>query len=543
MRPRKKRARQRRTPSTERKGAPLVGNRGALKKYQEIKIEKKQKKKMRAVQRRTGAHMPGTVAAIVLVILVVIVGAALVLAASRQRVSRRCGTPPHLHLVLTEAQRRGRATADTVARANAARFPRARMTRAQHILAAAARRGWDITVWDAAGAIVSTTTQSGSPSGAAAAVRLDDNVDDDAAYRAPWRWSGGPDDGNTVRRILSHGGIVRLVPPPGQTSFGSLPPIVCRRDSISWTPRPDAMLAGDKRACSRWLAGHGVPVPPNAMVVMDVGAIRRRPSVSAATKDVAQMLGDRADLGRLVQGGHDDNIRPTIVIKPVEGTCGRGIVADLMGVYAVAGALARSCRLTGTSRWLIERQIAGPSHRTIIACPPLGAPPRIVYMCERLPPMVVGDGTRTVDELLAADAQARTLWHPPAPIADVEWMRRHGADPRHCVPEAGQLVRVRMATNWAQGGAHWRVDPDVCLHRDNAAMLCEAARCFPGRPFLVALDTVGDPSVAWWREDAVGPMVHDVELNSGLEDIPGGCDWVPADESRVFDAILQAYVA
>ncbi|BCU03808.1 cyanophycin synthetase incomplete domain containing protein [Pandoravirus japonicus] len=495
--------------------------------------------------RRQSVRAPGTVAAAaVVVVLVVAAVLFLALVALCQRDSRRYGAPSHLRLALTDAQRQGRATADAIARTNAARFPRVRMTRAEHLLCAAVRLGWDVTMWDAEGAVV-PTADAIQIADECAAVCGGAHCDADgtkeygrtARDRIP-----RPDLGTTMRHVLAEGGIFKLAAPPTGDTFARAtlpPPIVCRAQSISWTPRPDAVLAGNKHACSRWLAGHGIPVPPAAMVIMDVRAVRRHLSDAAATRYIAETLGDRADVVHLMSRA--ERVDTPVVIKPVEGTCGRRIVADLVGMDAVAAALARSCRRTGTARWLIEAQIPGPSHRTIVACPPSGAAPRIVYMCERLPPVVVGDGVHTIDKLLAADAQSRTLWHPPAPVADAEWMRRHGANPRYCVPGAGQLVRVRMPTNWAQGGAHWRVDPRVCLDPANAAMLCAAAACFPGRPFLVALDTVGDPSSAWWC--AGGPMVHDVELNSGLEDIPGGCDWVPADESRVFDAILQAYTA
>lgn len=492
--------------------------------------------------RRQSVRAPGVVAAVVAVVIVVAAVLFLAVVALCQRASRHYGAPSHLCLALTDAQRQGRATADTIARTNAARFPHVRMTRAEHLLCAAVRLGWDMTMWDAEGAVVATTDTIQIANECATA-------HDDAHGGA----NGGnrtardrilrPGLGTAMRCVLAEGGIFKLTAPRPSDTFTCVtpppPPIVCRAQSISWTPRPDAILAGNKRACSRWLAGHGIPVPPVAMVIIDVRVVRRHLSDAAAARYIAETLGDRADVVHLTSRAERGDA--PVVIKPVEGTCGRGIVADLMGMDAVAAALARSYRRTGIARWLIEAQIPGPSHRTIVACPPSGAPPRIVYMCERLPPVVVGDGVHTVDQLLAADACARTLWHPPVPVADAEWMRRHGADPRRCVPKMGDVVRVRMPTNWAQGGAHWRVVPSACLDRDNAIMLCAAAACFPGRPFLVALDTVGDPSMVWWR--AGGPMVHDVELNSGLEDIPGGCDWVPADESRVFDAILEAYAA
>lgn len=490
--------------------------------------------------RRQSVRAPGVVAVAAAVVVAIVVAVVLFLAlvALRQRASRHYGAPSRLCLALTDAQRQGRATADAIARTNAARFPRVRMTRAEHLLCAAVRLGWEVTMWDADGAVVPAT----GTIQIAGERAVDGGKEDDRASR--YRiLRPDPDATTTTRRVLAEGGIFKLTAPPPTDAFANVapppPPIVCRAQSISWTPRPDAILAGNKRACSRWLAGHGIPVPPAAMVTMDVRAVRRHLSDAAAARYVAKTLSDRADVVHLTS--RTERVAAPVVIKPVEGTCGRGIVADLVGMDAVAAALARSCRRTGTARWLIEAQIPGPSHRVIVACPPSGAAPRIIYMCERLPPMVVGDGVHTVDQLLAAYARTLTPWHPPAPIADAEWLRRHKVDTRHCVPKAGDAVRVRMPTNWAQGGAHWRVDPSVCLDGDNAAMLCAAAACFPGRPFLVAIDTVGDPSTAWWR--AGGPMVHDVELNSGLEDIPGGCDWVPADESRVFDAILEAYAA
>lgn len=469
----------------------------------------------------SGRRRWGTAASI-LAILVAAVVIAVIVALVANRQAAVSGTPASLYVDLTAEQRRGLNLADAVARANAARFPHVRMSRCEHLVRAAMRLGWRVRLWDDAGAVVPLESDGGAST----------DVERDA--RAA-----------TVRRIMRDGGVVQLTPPwpraDGTTQSASPPPpIICRRDSISWTPRPAAVLAGDKHACSRWLAGNGIPVPANIVVRMDA---RDALTVASVAEKLRASLASRADALQLLAGSDGGAEPEPVVIKPVEGTCGRGITADVVGLDNATAVLARSRRQTGVTRWLVERQIRGPSHRVIVACPPLGAPPRILYACERLSPLVIGDGVHTVDELLAADARARTPWHPPAPTADAQWMRRYGVDPRRCVPDAGRAMRVRMPTNWAQGGSHWRVDPDACLHRDNAAMLCAAAACLPGRPFLVALDTVGDPAVAWWRRDAVGPAIHDVELNSGLEDIPGGCDWVPADESRLFDAILQAYVA
>nr|UDO47527.1 ATP-grasp domain [Pandoravirus massiliensis] len=455
-----------------------------------------------------GRARPGLVviaAVAVLVALVVLALLCTTLFAPRAP-ARSVEVPPSLCIELTEDQRRGMATADAVSMANAARFPSLRMGRFDHLARAAARLGWDVRLRDASGTRVDLA--SGSVG---------------AAMRA--------------------GAVLKLVPPRGSDTL-RVPPVVCRGQAISWAPRPASTLADDKGACARWLGGHGMPVPATVAVTLpDVGALRRRATDALAARDIEAMLRGHSGALGLVEPARATMHPDSVVLKPLAGTCGRGIVADLVGIPEVALALARSCRRTGIGRWVIERQLRGRSYRAIIARPSSGAPARLVYACERLPPLVVGDGVHTISALLDADKKARTPWHPPAPVPDVDWLRRHGIDPGRCVPPPGAVVRVRMPTNWAQGGTHWRIDPRTHIHIDNLDMLCRAARCLPGRPFLVALDVVGDMAVPWHQSTAAGPCIHDVELNSGLEDIPGGCDWVPADESRVFDAILQAYTA
>lgn len=454
-------------------------------------------------------HGP-SVLGVIAVVAVLVASVALILLYAKSlgsaAVNRLTAVPSSLRLDLTGDQWHGLAMADAICVANAARFPSARMGRFDHLARAATRLGWGVRLRDASGNPLALT-----------------NSDVGAAMRA--------------------GAVLKLVPPKSANA-SRVPSIVCRGHAISWAPRPTSTLADDKGACARWLGGHGMPVPATVAVTLaDVGALRRRATDALAARDIEAMLGTRSDVLGLLEPPHAKATRNSAVLKPLAGTCGRGITADLVGIHNVALALARSCRRTGISRWVIEQQLHGRSYRAIIARPPSGAPARLLYACERLPPLAIGDGIHTINELLMINKNARTLWHPPAPTPDLDWMRHHGVDPRHCVPPSNVVVRVRMPTNWAQGGTHWRIDPRTHMHNDNVDMLCRAARCLPGRPFLVALDIVGDMMIPWHQSGANGPRIHDVELNSGLEDIPGGCDWVPADESRVFDAILQAYAA
>ncbi|AVK77057.1 Cyanophycin synthetase incomplete domain containing protein [Pandoravirus macleodensis] len=455
-------------------------------------------------------HGRPTVGVTIMVVAILVVLVTLVLLYARSlgptAPSDLSAVPPSLCLDLTEDQWHGLAMADAISMANAARFPSVRMGRFDHLARAAARLGWGVRLRDASGNPLVPTN-------------------------------------NDVGTAMRAGAILKLVPPRSM-SAPRVPSVVCRGHAISWAPRPTSVLADDKGACARWLGGHGMPVPAAVTIALaNIGALRRRATDALAARDIEAILGTRSDVLDLLEPPHANATQNWVVLKPLAGTCGRGITADLTGIHDVALALARSCRRTGISRWLVEQQLHGRSYRAIVARPPSGAPARLLYACERLPPLVVGDGAHTIDELLMADKNARTLWHPPAPVADVDWMRQHGVDPRRCVPPSGVVVRVRMPTNWAQGGTHWRIDPRTHIHKDNVDMLCRAARCLPGRPFLVALDVVGDMMVPWHQSGANGPRIHDVELNSGLEDIPGGCDWVPADKSRIFDAILQAYAA
>jgi hypothetical protein len=404
-----------------------------------------------------------------------------------------------IRIVLAPDQKEGAAIAHSIACVNAA-SRRARATRHQLLAEAAERLGWDVRVA---------------------------SVD---ALKVPVH-DGSDDPFGTARRAISDGGVLTLIPPRGAPKESV--PVSSARGVLSWSSHTSSVMARDKFRCSRWLRGHGIPVPDSLDVRLCAASLER------FACDRTASLAVRAVLASL--GGHVEGLiarHGSAVVKPLSGTGGAWVTTGIEDAGTLALVLAQSCRRSGIERWLVEQHLRGRSYRVLVACPPSGAPPRMICVCERVVPFVVGDGVSTLARLVEDDARRRTAWHPHAPTMVGRWLRGRGIEPDAVVPEAGAAVRISDATNWGRGAPHWRVDPAALgLHPDNERIFCAAARSLPGVPFLVALDVIGDMTIPG------GAVVHDVEPQSGIDDIPGGCDWVPADASRLFDDMLLAYVA
>lgn len=211
-----------------------------------------------------------------------------------------------------------------------------------------------------------------------------------------------------------------------------------------------AESAGDKAAAKALLASVGIPVAR--------GAVARTADEAAAAR-----------------------LKFPLVVKPLDGNHGRGVTIGLMDEAAVRAAFLEARK--HSRRVIVEEQLPGRDHRVLVVNG------KVVAVAERLPPQVIGDGRRTVAELVAevnADPRrgegheavmTRIRLDEPA----VEMLARQGLSPEQA-PAAGQTVLLHSAANLSAGGT--AIDRTAEIHPDNAAIARRAAR-------MVGLDVAG----------------------------------------------------
>ncbi len=251
-----------------------------------------------------------------------------------------------------------------------------------------------------------------------------------------------------------------------------------------WTAETDRtsaiaeQIAQDKDLTRDLLRAVGVPVPEG------------RP-VATATEawEAAQSLG------------------LPVVVKPRYGNQGRGVATNLSSQDQVSRAFGAAQEAGGTV--LVERHISGDDYRLLV----IGG--RVVAGSRRLPARVIGDGERSIRELVEAvnrdpnrgDGHASPLSRIRVddPIA-LAVLAEQGFTPEDR-PAAGLVVLIRRNANLSTGGT--AEDVTDAVHPEVAARAIEAAR-------VVGLDVAGVDLLA---ADISRPLEEQagavVEVNAG----------------------------
>ena len=213
-----------------------------------------------------------------------------------------------------------------------------------------------------------------------------------------------------------------------------------------------AELAGDKDQTKALLAAVGCPVAPGVVVRTAEEAVAR-----------------------------SKRLKRPVVVKPLDGNHGRGVTtglrtdAEIIAAFALAAAHSR--------RVVVEEQLPGNDHRILVV------DGRVVAVAERVPAHVVGDGKRSVAELVGelnadprrGDGHENLLTRIRLDQAASDLLERQGLTV-DSVPEAGRRVLLRTTANLSSGGE--AIDRTDAIHPDNAAIARRAA-------LAVGLDVAG----------------------------------------------------
>ena len=232
-------------------------------------------------------------------------------------------------------------------------------------------------------------------------------------------------------------------------------------------------IASDKRLTHQILEQLGLPVPRQAIVY----------SADEAAEE-AERLGF------------------PVVVKPLDGNHGKAVSIDLKSTDEVRGAYEKARGYC--SRVIVEACQMGNDYRILVI------DGRVVAAARRIPGHVVGDGRRTVAELieivnrdprrgighekvltrLVIDEQARRL------------LKRAGLT-LHSVLAEGQVFYLRSTANLSTGGT--AADVTDAVHEDNRLMAERAVRA-------IGLDVAGvdfiSPDVARSYKETGGAIVE-----------------------------------
>jgi cyanophycin synthetase len=239
-------------------------------------------------------------------------------------------------------------------------------------------------------------------------------------------------------------------------------------------------VASDKTLTNRLLRGIGVPVPRQELVQSEAGA------AAAALR-----------------------IGLPVVVKPRNGNHGRGVTTGVRTRAELAAACQNA--LEHGTDVIVEEHLPGDDYRLLVVGD------RVVAAARRVAGHVVGDGERSVAELVeAVNADPRRgsghdnlLTRLELDAVALRMLAVNGLTPASVVPR-GETVPLRMTANLSTGGT--AIDVTDQVHPDNLATSVRAARA-------IGLDVAGidfiTPDISRpWLE--VGGGVCEVNAAPGL---------------------------
>ncbi len=232
-------------------------------------------------------------------------------------------------------------------------------------------------------------------------------------------------------------------------------------------------IASDKRLTHRILEDLGLPVPRQVLA-----------------DDVEEAVAEAERIGF------------PVVVKPLDGNHGKGVVIDLKTPEQVRAAFEQAQDYS--SRVLVEACQSGNDYRILVV------EGRVVAVAQRVPGHVVGDGRHTVAELVEIVNRdpRRGVGHEKALTRleiDDQARRRLGVQglAPESVPAPGRIVYLRSTGNLSTGGT--AIDKTDSIHHDNLIMAERAVQA-------VGLDVAGvdfiSPDVSRSYKDVGGAIVE-----------------------------------
>ena len=198
-----------------------------------------------------------------------------------------------------------------------------------------------------------------------------------------------------------------------------------------------------------------------------------------------------------------------VILKPLDASHGRGISSRLDDAEALRGAwdVARQY----SRRVVVEQFAEGRDHRVLVV------DGKVVACAERVPAHVLGDGKRTVRELVEVAnrdvrrgiGHAKILTHLPLDEQTADYLVKGGRTV-DSVPAPGEMVLLRPTANLSTGGTS--IDRTEEMHPDNVTA-CEMAAAAVGLD-IAGIDVMTKDISVPFREN--GAVIIEVNAGPGI---------------------------
>jgi len=150
-----------------------------------------------------------------------------------------------------------------------------------------------------------------------------------------------------------------------------------------------------------------------------------------------------------------------VVVKPLDSHHGKGVMGGITDDEGVR--MAYNIAKMHSSRVIVEENLVGDDYRFLV----VGG--RMVAAAKRTPPYVLGDGTRTVKELVdELNSDPMRGWGHENYLTkvrigeeEIKYLKQQGFKMLDIVPE-GQIVYLRRNANLSTGGTSIDVTDEVC---------------------------------------------------------------------------------
>ncbi|MCU0621347.1 MAG: cyanophycin synthetase [Gemmatimonadales bacterium] len=212
----------------------------------------------------------------------------------------------------------------------------------------------------------------------------------------------------------------------------------------SRTPHIAVELASDKEETNKILGMLGLPVPKQRLVTNEPDAVKAARSIGYP-----------------------------VVVKPYNANHGRGVSIHLTDDEQVKVGFRQAQEHSRSV--IVESYITGHDHRMVVVHG------RLVAVAKRVPGHVVGDGTRTIEELVALvnSDPRRGVGHEKVLTriefdAQADRLLAERGYTRQTIPAAGEEVYLRSTGNLSTGGT--AIDVTDIVHPDNQEMAERAVK-------------------------------------------------------------------
>lgn len=220
-----------------------------------------------------------------------------------------------------------------------------------------------------------------------------------------------------------------------------------------------AEAAGDKDFTKQLLAAHGIPVPLGVVVRSEEQAVAAAPRLGYP-----------------------------LVTKPRDGNHGRGITTGIAEARQLRAGFRAALPEAKGGEVIVERFYPGRDHRILVI------DGKVVAVAERMPAAVTGDGTSTIEELVAAvnrdprrgKGHEKVMTRIRLDTAAEALLARAGLTSAS-IPARGETVFLATTANLSTGGT--AIDRTNAIHPDNLAIAARAA-------MILGLDVAGIDFIA-----------------------------------------------